>query len=79
VVVRAGPQHQTADTWHTQSIASRIREAFSQPVSFETAALFLNALEAGLGWELATRAVAEGTARRFGSPDIQLGSARDAT
>jgi hypothetical protein len=53
-------------------IASRIREAFSQPVCFETAALFLNALEAGLGWELATRAVAEGTARRFGSPDIRL-------
>jgi hypothetical protein len=76
VVGRAGPQHQTFDVGSEELVAGRLREAFSQPLSLDAAALFLSDLEAGLDWELATQAVGEGTARRFGSPDIRLRSAR---
>lgn len=72
MVVRAGQQDQSSDAGSQELLASRVREAFSKPLNDEAVDLFVNGREGGLDWEHATRAVVEGTARRFGSPDIQL-------
>lgn len=45
-----------------------VRTAFSDGVSFQTASTFLRAREAGLGWEAATEAAADGLAKYYGAP-----------
>ena len=74
MVVRAGPECQSSDVGNQEPSTDQLREAFSLPLSLDVAALFINARDAGVDWESAKRAVVEGTARRFGSPDIQLRS-----
>jgi len=58
--------------------AARLRLAFSGGPTPAAAALFLRERDAGLDWESATAAVAEGTAKRFGVniPPVRPSSSR---
>ena len=47
--------------------AEAIQAAFARGISSESAAVFLAARQAGLGWEASTRAVAAGLAERYGT------------
>jgi hypothetical protein len=70
------------DHHHPSAAACELRRAFSRGPTPEAAALLLRELDGGLAWDTATRAVAEGIAKRFG-PDNQtiargIGSSRKA-
>jgi hypothetical protein len=57
-----------ADGMDDGRLLEEIREAFAGGKSADGEALLAQALEAGLPWDVVTRAVAEGVAVRFSTP-----------
>jgi hypothetical protein len=62
------------------ALSDRVREHFSRGLSAESANALVEARDAGLAWELLTRAVAEGLDQHYyrlsGTPLVQQATAR---